>query len=326
MDFGKLAYLNTEDLNKRLQNLEKNSKITASSWSISKTLNAEITENFGFDVRFDSANEPITVIGKLKFFHTKPKLADITLKLNGMVCYFDTVQFSEGEKEYLFLFCIHGQKNNRLEVLIQKEQYLGKLIAYDLIITGGNVRGFSPDVNISLINRQSNNIVGCKIGNDICCYQSEDNNFDLSAEPVVLGEGQDFCLCQGLDDISLTAFVKVSDDKILKFRTLHCYELKIDSEVSSCAVMPTKIGYLIVYIKNTKAFYRIVYPTYQVSQAFEINSLTGVFETVRAVFDAPDPMFLLKTADEKIYLKTAKPVLIKEKLSNINISCMPDNA
>lgn len=326
MDFGKLAYLNTEDLNKRLQNLEKNSKTTISSWSINKTLNAEVEENFSFDVRFNSANEPITVIGKLRFFHTSPSIVDIILKLNGMVCYFDTVKFLEGEKEYFFLFCTQGQINSLLEVLIQRPQYFGKIISYDLIITGGNVRGFSPDVNISLINRQSNNIIGCKIGSNICCYQSEDSNFDLSAEPVILGEGQDFWLCQGFDDVLVTAFAKIGDDKILRFKTLHCYELELDYEVLSCAVMPTTIGYLIVYIKNAKAFYRIVYPTYQVSSAFEINLPIGVFETVRAVFDAFAPMILLKTSDEKIYLKNANSVFFRENLSNINVSSSPTNA
>ena len=106
MDYAKLAYLNTEDLNKRLQSLEQNTKTTLSSWAVNKTLNAGITDNYTFDVRFGSSQELITVIGKLKFFHTVPATADITIKLNGMVCYFDTAEFLINEKEYLFFLII----------------------------------------------------------------------------------------------------------------------------------------------------------------------------------------------------------------------------
>ena len=90
--------------------------------------------------------------------------------------------------------------------------------------------------------------------------------------------------------------------------------------------MPIAIGYLIVYIKDNNAYYRIVYPTYQVSSEVKISLPNGMYESVRAVFDAPYPMFLFKSIEGKIYLKADNAVLVSERISYINLSSSPINA
>jgi hypothetical protein len=322
MDYGKLAYLNMQDVNKRLSSLEKSSQVVSQSWSVNKTLNASIDNVYSFDIRFFGSDK-VTIIGKMRFLSTQNTTADIIIKLNGLVCYVEKIEFLQGEREHFFFFCAHGQVSNVLEVLIQN--YKGVLISYDLIISGGNVTGYEQDINLELINRQAKNTVGCKTGNKICCYISSDNLFDFGSNPIVLGEGQDFSICKGFDNTDKTALAVIGDDKVLRFCVLGSFIQEIAQNVLSAALMPIAIGYLIVYIKDNNACYRIVYPTYQVSSEVKISLPDGMYESVRAVFDAPYPMFLFKSIEGKIYLKTDNAVLVSERISYINLSSSPIN-
>lgn len=326
MDFGKLAYLNIEDLNKRLKSIENKTNIIMSNWQVNKTLNEKIQDNYTFEIKFSSAkNTLVTIIGKLRLIAEQQSTIDFACKLNGFICYVDRIELNLGEREYFFFFCTQGQLSNRLGIVIDGQDFSGRLISYDFIISGGNVRGFESDVNIQLINRESKNIVGLKIEDKICCYVSDTCEFDFFKEPLVLGEGQDFSLCQGFDDDYKTALTYIGQQKELKFEVLGSHTLDIDNDVDCAAVAPIAIGYLIVYIQDSKPFYRIVYPTNQVSGKTEIILQSGVYETVRAVFDAPYPMFLFKTIDQKIYLKTANSIITKEKISSVNLSTTPYN-
>ncbi|HHW89405.1 MAG TPA: hypothetical protein GX745_00670 [Clostridiales bacterium] len=325
MDYGKLAYINLNDVNKRLQNLEKSNKSVFRAYTHTKTLNQSIQDYYSYELRFGAGEGELSLIGKLKFFHKNTSRADITIKINDLVCYFDTYVFLEGAQEYLIFTSAQTQSgNNILKIEIGGQEYQGELISLDLYLLGDNLKGFEPDSCLRLLNRQSKKLAAFLAGDKFACFVSDTDIFDFDASPYILGEGIGFWLCQGYDNPLKTAIAYIDAQKNLKFKTLESYPIHIDEDVLSAAVMPVDIGYVIAYIKNSKAYYKFVYWGIQVSSRFEIKMPAGLLETISAINDAPRPMLLIKTSDQKIYLKTSYPnIFFEEGISEINLTSIP---
>lgn len=327
MDYGKLAYINLNDINKRLQNLEKSNKSVFCAYTHNKILNQPIQDYYCYELRLGAGEGALSLIGKLKFFHANAARADITIKINELVCYFDTFAFSQGAQEYLFFSSAQTQSgNNILKIEISGQGYQGELISADLYLLGENLKGYEPDCCLQLVNRQSKNLAAYLAGGKIACFVSDTDIFDFDAPPHILGEGVGFSLCQGYDNPLKTALAYIDAQKNLKFRTLEGYPVHIDEDVLSVAVMPANIGYIIAYIKNSRAYYKFVYWGLQASSRFGIDAPAPILETVAAINDAPRsrPMVLIKTSDQKIYLKASHPsVFFEEGISEINLTSSP---
>lgn len=327
MDYGKFAYLKSEDNSKRIAALEKQGVLSLSCIKMGVILNKDITGGYeSSDIRFYSSSQSVTLILKLKLEHALPQSPQITLNLNGMPCYFDNGNFAQGINDY-FIFTAAKAANgtNILKLFLNGEGYIGKLIGYDAVIWGNAVTGYEEDKNIQLIARDGLNTVCALIGDKICCYQSQTSQFDFGTQPLILGEATNFSICAGGNNAMLTAMAIVRPDGTLQFLTLGGIKIDIDIDVSACALIAADENFILCYIKSGLAYYRLIYPSLEVSHECAVD-LPPSLETVTAIYDAPRPILLFKTTDGKIYLKTAAKLNgIAERLSCITMSVTPSS-
>ncbi|HEY8419526.1 MAG TPA: hypothetical protein VIL03_03740 [Clostridia bacterium] len=312
MDYGKLAYIGLNDVNKRLQNIEKNNKSALTAFSHNKILNQKINGHYFYEIKFGAAHGALSLIGKLKFFQPSAQKPDITLKLNELVCYFDSPDLKEGAQDYLIFAAAQTQSGNNA-IKIEINGYQGELSGLDFNLLGENLTSFEPDERLRLLDRESKKLVAHLAGDKIACYASDDGSFDFNGEPFILGEGVNFCICRGYDDAQKTALAYIDAQKNLYFKLLGSRLVFIDDNASSIALLPLNFGYLVVYIKDFKAYYRFIYRGLDVSKRFELGTSLRLPESVNIVSDAPKPILLIKTSDQKIYLKAARDNIFFEE-------------
>ncbi|HEY8423465.1 MAG TPA: hypothetical protein VIL23_01730 [Clostridia bacterium] len=319
MDYGKLAYIGLNDVNKRLQNLEKSQKSALTVYTHAKTLSRPIDNHCVYEIKFGANGGPLSVMGKLKLKHAEACRAEIIIKLNELLCYFDSCSFEAGVQEYLIFAAAQTQSgNNSLKIEISGTQYQGELLGLDLNLLGDGLKSFEPDERLELINRPGKNLAASLSGGKIACYLSDTGVFDFEASSIILGAGTSFSICQGYDNALKTALVYIDADKNLYFTVLGGQPIFLDDNAVSAAVFPIQTGYLVAYIKDFKAYYRFVFWGLEVSNAFPIDSSIRLPETVTAVFDAPAPTILIKTSDQKVYIKLPKKsIFAEEKLKDL---------
>lgn len=324
MDYGKLAYINLNDVNKRLQNLEKSNKSTINTYTHTKTLNHKINEFYSYDLRFGANQGDISLIGKIKLKNLNSARTQITIKINDLVCYFDSIT-GEGVQDYLIFASAQTQSgNNILKIEIFGQDYQGEILNVDLYFLGDSLKGFEPDTCLQLVNRPPQSLVASLIGDQIICFVSNNNTFDFDTPPIVLGKGISFALCQGYKNTQKTALAYIDAQRNLFFKTLDGFAIPIDHNVLSVALMPVDLGYLIAYIQDNKAYFKYVFWGTQASSRYEINTSIRLPETITAVNDAPKPILLIKTSDQKIYLKTSNTnISFEEGLLGLSVVCTP---
>ncbi|HEY8444285.1 MAG TPA: hypothetical protein VIL24_05770, partial [Clostridia bacterium] len=195
--------------------------------------------------------------------------------------------------------------------------YQGEILGIDLNLLGDSIKGYEPDACLQLVNREQKSLAAHLLGDKIVCYIMGENGFDF-LEPIVLGEGINFSLCSGYDSSDKTALAYIDARGNLMFKVIGCRPVFLDDNVVSAAVAPVSGGYFVAYIKDLKAFYKLVYRGLDVSKRYELDFSLRLPESVTAVNDAPQPILLIKTSDQKIYLKSGRDsVFFEEEFKEI---------
>lgn len=313
MDYGKLAYLKTEDLSKRITNLEKEKISSLKSIRLGEGVRTKIEGIWENTVSFSASGKHnvVTVMGKLKLSHESATRVCIKLYINEHLCYQDESNVLQGVQDYLVFAnaSVLQGGNNYLKIQIGQAGYKGELESYDIIVWGEGVDSHEKDSSIDVCYEKGFYYVAAVIGGKAYVWRSN-GEIDISSPPYNLGEADSVSICSGIgEEISL--YYCLSSGGRLKVGRLGSNEVALpqEHEVISAAITKTSTQFVVSYIDGLKAYYRIFLPNLSYLEKVELQLPSSFIETVTKVADSPVPMFLYKSSDNRLYVKSALPEL-----------------
>lgn len=330
MDYGKLAYLKTDDITKRVDKLERKSLTGLKSIKLGSAAAATVGSGFWTEpMRFSSGSDnSLTVLMKLRFEHTAAASVTVNAEINGALFHTEDIRLNAGIADYFAIAVAVGAKdyNNSLRIGLEGEGYSGTLVSYDAVVWGDSVGVHDSDIMLAVLDGETS-VAAAIVGGDLVCWLTQGGKFAFGAAPeVVARDIKDFDMAR---DIGGNGIRFVTVDNQNQLRLISYGNGQVNAQVvieyggvSSAALItyPHSAMMTVAYVSGGKLMVCEMEYNASVLGKAECNTAIKNIESVRAVNGAEVPMLLIKSEDNRVFVKAA------ERFFKVNESVIRNNA
>ena len=314
MDYGKLAYIKAEELEKRLVKTNT-ARITCSDYTASPTFDFSTGKSYGISAI--SANGTITVMAVMT---VQGNGANGQLKLylgEDLLSSQQVVITSDESQTVIFTRAINLYEEKILSV---KGEGLNATLKSVQVVLIGEKADMRTNLNSSAVDKlnQTWMLIDCK--NDrVRIFPFSENDFNLNTE-VFVGGGKACDICAGaegfivayIDDAGNTVLAKVSTTNLVTDYTV------CGTGASACAICKNLDKYILCEIIDGKVYYSKVEPDLSCSDRSEVPTPFKI-DGISFVKNSSTPMLVLYS-DGRSYLKIYQVTVEKAESVKVSIS------
>ncbi len=304
MNYGKLAYLKVNDLEKQLQqNGSDTINPNVDCFEITESESIEISSTYThkFATITTSNTSDCCIFLNLNITSTTAQSVTISLKFDGVVICSQTKSLNAQNNEINISSVASSVAKGQgdLEMTISSEGQI-TLNNFNLVVIGASINSNKLSVELKACEFGSLIAVSYIKDNKIYYHQTSTDNINLaSAQFVEFKQAQAHSVCFDLyndEDKSLTFLYVGTDGNLYLARVGDNQEMFVDSSVSSVCVgnNPEEGSMVIVYVKDGKVLYKTLKQNV-LSQSSVLNLPQADFINVRTVASEGNKSYVIAT-------------------------------
>ncbi|MBR2989108.1 MAG: hypothetical protein IKC64_05240 [Clostridia bacterium] len=301
MDYGKLAYMKAEELERRMIN-EKSERMICADYTATPSF--DLTTGKSYPVCVVKAEGTLTLILVISLSGDEGE-GEVKVYLGDKTLISSKVEIEQGKTQTITLTRAFSTSGSAI-VSVAGGKCAKILESVQVVAVGQNADIITNQAKSAVDNNGQSWGLVCSENERVRMYPFSENEFNLSAEIFVgYGANADICASQEgwtvcyIDDEGNTTVASVLPDNTVTNITV------IGSGASACAIATDEGKYILCEIVDDKLYCRKLSSSFSPSERVEV-SLPFVAEGIAFVKGVPTPMLTIYSKGRS-YLKVIEP-------------------